>query len=221
VSKFKSLAAELEGHYGKPEHHLPDDLRQRVGRAFAAFYPWNVLSPDQQRDWASRWWRGRAAFQEDAQRDPALDEQDFQSGWDSIAKPEALERQILEWEATSTPTATDLEKKELRLAELRRELADRNARPPGLPTTATAEPRGELAPVVTVPTVRAGLGRPASGQALVKDYIARTYPDGTAATIPDLRRELEAKKIYASTTTIERALGRRRDSDRSSKSRPK
>jgi len=138
VSKFKSLAAELEGHYGKPEHHLPDDLRARVRRAFAAFYPWDVLSSDRQRDWASRWWRGRAAFQEDAQRDPVLDEQDFQSGWDSIAKPEALERQILEWEATSTPTATDLEKKELRLAELRRELASLI---PGRPTSTADEPQ--------------------------------------------------------------------------------
>jgi hypothetical protein len=201
VSKFKSLAAELEGHYGKPEHHLPDDLRARVRRAFAAFYPWDVLSSEQQRDWASRWWRGRAAFQEDAQRDPALDEQDFQSGWDSIAKPEALKRQILEWEATSTPTATDLEKKELRLAELRRELASLI---PGRPTSTADDPQEQSvapakgdAPSVTgerTTPPRGRAGRPAEwgwDAALAHLTALANTPDGLPEVQADAERIVE------------------------------
>jgi hypothetical protein len=54
-----------------------------------------------------------------------------------------LERQIAEWEATSTPTALDLAKKETRLAELHQELALVEARASGVVTMAVAEPQAD------------------------------------------------------------------------------
>jgi hypothetical protein len=199
VSKFKSLAAVLDGHYGKPE-------RARLRRAFAALYTWDVPSSDLEQD----------------------------RTWPLIVEIGDIKAEISEVEAMPATNHGERGKRKADLAELREELAHKElaleelireelarleAQTRG--TTTPAGPPVELAPVVTMPIVRAELGRPRTIKARVQDYIARTYPDGTAANIPDLRRELEAKKIYASATTIERALGRRRDSDRSSKSRPK
>jgi hypothetical protein len=88
------------------------------------------------------------------------------------------------------------------------------------------EPEPALAPAAVEPTPAplgksARIGRPNSSQARAREYFARVYPTGTNATTRALREELEANKIYASDSTVERALERRRDSDRSSKARPK
>jgi hypothetical protein len=161
MGRFKSLAAELEGHYGKPEHHLPDDLRDRVRRAFAAFYPWDVLSSDRQRDWASRWWRGRAAFKKDA----AL-EQD--RTWPLVVEIGDLKTEISEVEAMPAINHTERGKKKTDLAKLRQELAHKELALEGLireelapleaqthGTTTPAEPPVELAPVDSASAPRA------------------------------------------------------------------
>ncbi len=61
---------------------------------------------------------------------------------------------------------------------------------------------------------RARKGRPSD----LQERIAAIYPNGTDATSAEVVRQLKARQIYASKTTVERALGRRGDADRS---RPK
>lgn len=110
VSDFNSLTLLLEPWFDKPLSELPDELRQRIKQDFLP--PWDALSPDQRRE---------AALQIDYQRDPATEE-DRQRGWDLTLRRERIENDIAAWEATATPTASDLAHKEARLAELNREL---------------------------------------------------------------------------------------------------
>lgn len=110
---FESLTADLDGWFDKPMDSLPDKQRYRVEKDFS-LVPWDMLSPDQRRSVATQW---------DYQRDPAM-ENDRQYWWDLYINTQDIKSQIAEWESIATPTATDLEKKEKRLAELRQKLAE-------------------------------------------------------------------------------------------------
>ena len=50
-------------------------------------------------------------------------------------------------------------------------------------------------------------GRPNTTKARAREYLDQKYPKGTAAAIRSLVDELKAAKIFASPTTVERALG--------------
>jgi len=122
MSDFVSLTGVLEGYFDRQLAELPDALSERVLRDFFPM-PWDDLSPDQRYSVALQW---------DYQHDPAS-EQDQQFWWDFFIRKDRIKEEIAEWEVVSVPTASDLEKKEARLAELRRELAameqkERNAR---------------------------------------------------------------------------------------------
>ncbi|GEM_PF-1010386 len=112
--EFESLTLALEEQFDKPLDALPDELRHRVEQDFLV--PWEALAPVQRRSAALQW---------DYQSDPATREE-RQFWWDFYIKRDATEKQIAEWETTSTPTASDLALKEARLKELRLELARMN-----------------------------------------------------------------------------------------------
>jgi hypothetical protein len=112
-AKFESLTTALEGWFDKPMDNLPDEQRHRVETDFFPM-PWDRLSADQRRSMAAQW---------DYHHDPAT-EGHRQYWWDFHMDMEDLENQIAKWEAVATPTATDLEKKENRLAELKQKLAE-------------------------------------------------------------------------------------------------
>lgn len=107
-----SLASVLEGWFDKPLNDLPKKLRRRVQQEFFPA-PWDDLTEDQRRI---------VAQQRDYQNDPAM-EPDREFWWNFFARKNDLERQIKEWQATATPTASDRAKQEERLAELEKELA--------------------------------------------------------------------------------------------------
>jgi len=122
MSDFDSLTTALEDWFDKPLCDLPEAVRERIKQDFFPM-PWDDLSPDQRRS---------VAAQLDYQNDPAT-EGDRKFWWDFIERKRALEKQIAQWEAVSATTASDLEKREARLTELRRELTvmdkkQRNAR---------------------------------------------------------------------------------------------
>jgi len=75
--------------------------------------PWDDLSADRRRS---------VALQLDYQRDPAT-EQDQQLWWDFFERIAALKKQIAEWGAVATPSATELVLEEKRLTDLKQELA--------------------------------------------------------------------------------------------------
>ena len=75
--------------------------------------PWDKLSADQRRS---------VALQLDYQHDPAT-EQDQKFWWDFFERVDGMNKQIEQWEAVATPTATELGLKETRLKELKQELA--------------------------------------------------------------------------------------------------
>ncbi len=107
--------------------------------------PWANLSPDRRRS---------VTLQLDYQHDPAT-EQDQQFWWDFFERENAIEKQIDRWEATSTPTASDLALKEKRISELRQELARMEAQKrqnrgdyyPQAPRAESAEPHAAVSHV--------------------------------------------------------------------------
>ncbi len=112
MSDFNSLTLALEEWFDKLLSDMPDAVRQRIKKDFSPM-PWDDLNPDQRRIVALQW---------DCQHDPAT-EKDRQYWWDFFWRKEALEKQIAEWSAIATPTASDLAQKEARLDELKKELA--------------------------------------------------------------------------------------------------
>ncbi|MBS0587659.1 MAG: hypothetical protein JSS37_06810 [Proteobacteria bacterium] len=112
MNNFNSLTLVLEEWFDKPLSAMPDEVRQRIEQDFSLI-PWDDIDPDQRRS---------IALQLDYQRDPAT-KQDRQYWWDFFWSKEALEEQIAKWSAIATPTASDLAQKEIRLEELKKELA--------------------------------------------------------------------------------------------------
>lgn len=112
MKSFDSLTSALNDWFDKQLSDLPDSVRQRVEQDFFPM-PWDNLSADQRRS---------VALQFDYQHDPAT-EQDRKFWWDYFQRADELKKQVAEWDAVATPTASELAKKELRLAELKQELA--------------------------------------------------------------------------------------------------
>ncbi len=102
----------LKHWFSSPLERLPADVRARIDRDFSPM-PWDDLSPDQRRSVAAQW---------DYQHDPATEEE-REFWWEFARRQRAIEKQIAEWNAVATPTASDLAQKEARLAELDKELA--------------------------------------------------------------------------------------------------
>ncbi len=122
MSDFVSLTGALEGYFDKQLAELPDEVRQRIKQDFGPI-SWDGMNPDQ---------RCRVTLQVDYQRAPAT-EGDRKFWGDFFSHMDRIKKDIETWKAVSAPTASDLEKKEARLTELRRELAameqkDRKAR---------------------------------------------------------------------------------------------
>jgi len=115
-SRFESLTIALEESFDQPLADLPEVLRHRVEQEFFPM-PWDNLSADQRRS---------VALQLDYQHDPAT-EQDQKFWWDFFQRVDSLKKQLVEWEAVATPTASELALKEARLAELKQELARMDA----------------------------------------------------------------------------------------------
>ena len=111
ISAFESLTLGLQDWFDRSLAELPDILRTRVEREFAAM-PWEGLTAEQ---------RHSVAVQLDYQRDPAtLEEGKF---WgDFFQRKDAIKAQLEQWQAVSTPTASDLALQEARVADLRQEL---------------------------------------------------------------------------------------------------
>ncbi len=108
---WDSLTDALEGWFKKSFHDLPNPLRRRVISDFRPF-SWNDLPPDQRRSLARQF---------DYQRDPATE--GHRKYWfDFYACSNDLRRQIAKWECVNAPTASELEKQESRLAELKHQL---------------------------------------------------------------------------------------------------
>lgn len=112
MAPFNSIEAALCNWFDKPLNELPEEQYERVRKEFLPL-PWDELSPSQRRSYAAQW---------DYQNDPST-EAERQYWWDFGERQRGLEAQIAEWEATATPTASDLALKENRLQELHTELA--------------------------------------------------------------------------------------------------
>lgn len=112
LPRFESLTLALEGHFEKLLADLPRTLRTRVTKEFFPL-PWDQLTPEQRRSGTLQW---------DYQRDPATeDEREF--WWNFYVREDDLKKQIAHWADVQTPSASDLALKEVRLTELRRQLA--------------------------------------------------------------------------------------------------
>lgn len=111
MSGFYSLTLALEGWFDTPMCELPDALRHRVEVDFFPM-PWDHLSPDQRRSGVAQW---------DYLHDPAT-EHDRKFWWDFFVRNDRIKKEIETWEAVPVPTASDVEMREDRLSELRREL---------------------------------------------------------------------------------------------------
>ncbi len=140
MSEFDSLTLALEPWFDTPLSGLPDAIRQRVEEEFFPI-PWDDLSAEQ---------RHSGTLQMDYQRDPAT-EQDRQFWWDFFERIAAIKKQIAEWGAVATPSATELALKETRLTDLKQELArmetqKRQARGDYFPTRRPVDSEQEPAP---------------------------------------------------------------------------
>jgi hypothetical protein len=113
MNSFSSLTLTLTDWFERPLRDLPDAVSQRVAEEFFPFR-WDLLSPDQRRDFAQQW---------DYKNDPATAAQ-RQAGWDLVARRWEVKAKIREWELVGAGTAGDLATKEARLAELREEVCD-------------------------------------------------------------------------------------------------
>lgn len=156
--QFESLTLALDGRFEMKLDELPVALRQRVEKECFPM-PWDSLSADQ---------RHCLTLQVDYKHDPAT-AQDRQFWWDLYIRKDAIEKQIVQWEAVATPTASDMALKETRLKELRQELAhmEREER----------QPRGDYHPERKRPD--SPVGAPAVEQELPIRYIA--YPKAMKA----------------------------------------
>lgn len=112
MSTFGSLTLALEGWFDTPICALPDTLRHRVEQEFFPM-SWDKLAADQRRS---------VALQMDYQRDPVT-EQDQTFWWNFFEQVDGIRMRIAEWDVVATPTAAELATKEVRLAELKQELA--------------------------------------------------------------------------------------------------
>ena len=116
VSNFDSLTIAFEPWFDVPLADLPPALRERIDEDFAPM-PWDSLSPDRRRS---------VALQLDYQNDPAM-ETERQFWWDFFERIDVIQKQIVQWQSVTTPTAGELALKENRLADLRQELAKMEA----------------------------------------------------------------------------------------------
>ena len=152
---FDSLTLALEDFFDTRLEDLPDALRQRVRKEFFPM-PWADLSGARRRE---------VARQIDYQHDPST-EDERQHWWDFFGRMREVERQIADWEAAATPTASDLALREARLIELRRQLAqikthkrqERGDYQPSRPMDkSTAPPSGETVRYIPYPKAMAQL----------------------------------------------------------------
>lgn len=122
---FRSLVKALDGHFDKPFKDLPPRAKVRVLRDFGL--DWDRLGAARRKDCAAQW---------DDKHDPAK-EQERKFWWDFYIRKREIEEQIETWKMVATPTASDLAKKESRVAELQKELAamKRQERTDASPTT--------------------------------------------------------------------------------------
>jgi hypothetical protein len=105
MSAFDSLTLALEPWFDTSLRDLPVAIRKRVEKEFLPV-PWDDLSAQQRRS---------GALQVGYQHDPTT-ERDQQRWWDFWQTVNDLKRQIAQWEAVAAPTATDLTRKEEKLA---------------------------------------------------------------------------------------------------------
>lgn len=111
MSGFVSLTLALEGWFDTLLCDLPDALRHRVEVDFFPM-PWDDLSPDQRRSGIAQW---------DYQHDPTT-EHDRKFWWEFFVRKDRIKKEIETWEAVPILSASDVEKRDARLSELRREL---------------------------------------------------------------------------------------------------
>lgn len=107
MAAFVPLEARLEEWFGATFAELPEALARTVEQEFKPF-GWDGLEPEQRRDFARQW---------DNKHDPALEEE-HQRAWALVCELQELEDQIEAWRAVQTPTASDLQTQQARVAEL-------------------------------------------------------------------------------------------------------
>lgn len=110
---YASLMSALDGLFNLNLAQLPVALMERVQRDLHPM-PWDLLSPGQRRIVAAQW---------DYQHDPAT-EPERTRAFELFCREYDIEADIRRWELIATPTALDLEKKEVRLASLNKQLAE-------------------------------------------------------------------------------------------------
>lgn len=107
MAAFISLETRLKGWFGATFAELPEALARTVEREFKPF-GWDGLEPDQRREYARQW---------DCKKDPARQEE-HERAWALVSELQELEDQIEAWRAVQTPTASDLQTQQARLADL-------------------------------------------------------------------------------------------------------
>lgn len=109
---FKSLEEDLDAFFDTAYSKLPDELRDRVDKAFIV--SWDRLDADQRREAARQW---------DYQHDPAThqEREEFER---TLNRKFKIDEQIKDWEATSTPTASDFQIKKQNISHLKKRLLE-------------------------------------------------------------------------------------------------
>ena len=112
MNDFKSLEEDLDAFFDTAYSKLPDELRDRVDKAFLV--SWECLDADQRREAARQW---------DYQHDPAThqEREEFER---TLNRKFKIDEQIKDWEATSTPTASDFQIKKLNISRLKKRLLE-------------------------------------------------------------------------------------------------
>ncbi len=150
MAAFVSLEARLKGWFGATFAELPEALARTVEREFQPF-GWDGLEPDQRRELARQW---------DCKHDPARQEE-HERAWALVSELQELEDQIEAWRAVQTPTASDLQTQQARLAELQaainRVRARLDRRPPRVPRPSGPAPASGPAAFVAYPSALAHL----------------------------------------------------------------
>ena len=120
MKEFVPLTQVLKDWFEKPFAELPADIQAFAEEACFPL-PWDRIAPAQRREYTQSY--DNEIRQRDAPDDPAREtEVDFLG--ELYAKKEALEEDIVRWEAIAAPEALALHTKEQRLIQLRGELAD-------------------------------------------------------------------------------------------------
>lgn len=192
---YEPLAAMILPYLGTKYCDLPDDVRQRVKRAFIV--EWDALSPEHRTDMASQY---------DLQHDPAMEKEN--AYWEKLSiQIGELKNEIAKWDAKPEPgLPSESILKERKLDALRTGLAKLESRwklPPFSDSTQSQsqqpQPEQFKTPAATANGPIAAVSSPSREQTVIDALIIKIFRDAARRLLPfnpELGRQWEVD-VYA------------------------